>query len=102
MKYSPIRSSDGSPLPIAPRDLLWGLLALALLLFVGGCNEWVSAYESTLAGRRSVFYSFATEILGARGPAMILWAMSGAVTLLAVVSWLRRPAVHRESDANDI
>jgi len=89
MKYSPWRSEDGAPLPIVPRDLLIGLVAIACLFFYGGWIEWTEPPSPPFTGRMAWFYLVTSAMLGQRGPAYISWGCGVAVLGLALANWLR-------------
>jgi hypothetical protein len=89
MKYSPWRSKDGTPLPMAPRDLLIALVAIACLFFYGGWLEWTEPSSPPFTGRMAWFYLVAFAILGQRGPAYISWAGGVALLGLALANWLK-------------
>ena len=89
MKYSPWRSEDGTPLPIAPRDLLIGVVAIACLFFYGGWVMWTEPPLPPFTGRMAWFYSVASAMFDQRGPAYLFWGLGVAMLALALANWFR-------------
>ncbi len=92
MKYSPWRSEDGTPLPMAPRELVIGLVAIAGLCFYGGWLQWTDPPLPPFTGRMAWFHAMASAMLGQRGPAYISLGLGVAFLALALANWFRLKA----------
>jgi hypothetical protein len=69
MKYSPLRSEDGTPLPMPAGQIALSLLCIAAGLFYVGWLEWSAPPLPPFTGRMAWFYAVAFSVLGKHGPA---------------------------------